>query len=178
MLLRVILLLSIFIMSKCIHAQTEYKQIIRDELTISFPSEPEHKVIDEKGKEAYILHLEGCSFMTGVAPDAIDDYGSYLKTSDSEQVARALRTLEGVAMGKINAKNQYLISMKSFQSGSNIGLDVEYATFEPSNPKSRKRFSTLLLIKNTLYIFDCWYMDDKDHSAERDKFFGSISLKG
>jgi hypothetical protein len=165
--------------SNDVTAQSWYKLIIRDEVTISFPEQPEHRIIDDKGKEAYIVRTDGCSFMVGISSDAIEDYESYLRMSDSQQVTKALLTLEGVANGKINAKKQYLISMKSFRSPQGyIGLDVEYATLNPNNPDSKKRFSTLILINNTLYIFDCWFMDTNDHSIEKDKFFQSLLLKG
>ena len=110
--MRSILLLSVALLSfYYTNAQTWYKQVMRDEVTISFPEEPEHKIVDDKGKETYILWTDGCGFMVGIAPGMIEDYDSYVKASDSVQVARALQTLEGVANGKISSKNQHLISM-------------------------------------------------------------------
>jgi len=173
----VLLIVFMFLLSSSVNAQAWHKQVIRNEVTISFPLKPEHKLIDNKGKEAYILHYEGCSFMAGIAPNVIEDYNSYVKASDSQRVATALRILEGVANGKLTSKDHHLISMESFRSGKNTGLDIAYTTLQPSDPKSRKRYSTLLLVKNTLYIFDCWYLDQVNHDKEKDKFFSSILLK-
>lgn len=173
-----LLLLCMFSLRIDATAQVWHEQAMHNEVKISFPAAPEHKYLDDSGRETYITHADGCGFMVGIAPHVVDNYGQYQKEPDSVQLKLGLKVLGDIANGKVSYNNQHLISMKSFRSGKTIGLDMEYTTKEPSDPGSRKRFSTLLLIKDTCYILECWYLDDREHDAEREKFFKSVLLKG
>lgn len=157
------------------YAQTWEKRILNDEISISFPIAPEYKIVGNK--EAYLCKVSGCAFMVGVAPKAFENYDSYLKLHETERISVIDSFLDEIVRGKLSYGNQYLISLKTIQSGKHIGKEMIYSTAELSDPDSRKRFTTLLLIKDTLYTFECWYIDSQPHDKERERFFSSIMIK-
>lgn len=179
MLKKIQLLIAILILSINVYAQSWYNQVARNEIAISFPLKPEYIFYEDKGIECYKCKTDHCKFAITFmdASKAIEDFEQYKRSSDSDQVKIAIGALESIAYGKIQNGNQHLISMKgALIQGKYIGLDIEYATHDPSNPDSKKKFSSLFIIKNNFYLVDCWYLDNQDHNAEKDKFFNSLLI--
>lgn len=179
MLKRILIFIIILLLSINVEAQSWYKQVARNEIAISFPFKPEYSFYEDKGIECYKCKTDHCKFALTFmdATKVIEDFEHYKSSSDSEQVKIAISALEGIAYGKIRNRNQHLISMKGVLiQGKYVGLDIEYATHEPSNPESKKKFSSLFIIRNNFYLVDCWYLDNQDHKEEKDKFFNSLLI--
>ncbi|MEZ2442779.1 hypothetical protein AB6805_13740 [Chitinophaga sp. RCC_12] len=170
------MILALTLLSFPIYAESWYRLVLYDEISIEVPKNSDHKVIDLKN-EAYLSTVDGCSFMIGIVKGAFDNRGNYLSWSEEERVNNTLSLFEGILQGKLTRGNQQLISKKAFQTGKYIGMDIVYRTKASSDPDSRKRFVTFIAIENTLYMFECWYMDGKDHTKEKEKFFGSMRTK-
>ncbi|WON93781.1 hypothetical protein [Sphingobacterium sp. UGAL515B_05] len=155
-----------------------HKKNIDSVLELSFPKKPIHFPLTEQGLERYICQQGGCYFSLSIRDSIIDDYYGYLLASDSTRESWANSTLNWVIDSKVNQPFHYLISKETLRLGYNdFGVDIVYATSDLTMAESNKRFAKLLLLGNSLYILDVWYMDDELHDLEKDKFFKSVSLK-
>ncbi|WP_333624255.1 hypothetical protein [Sphingobacterium siyangense] len=160
------------------YARKWYTEHIDNVFCISFPTKPIHLPTDSLGVVQYICQQSGCLFSLSVKNGIIDDYYGYLLATERVRESWAHSILESIADSKINQPFHYLISKKANRLGYNdFGLDIEYATKEPSMPESNKRFSKLLLLGNSLYVLEVWYIDNEIHDLEKDEFFKSVSLK-
>jgi len=157
--------------------QKWHKQNINNELTASFPDKPVHSTLDDYGVEKYGCQYDNCYFSIEIKGDLIDNYYGFLLESDSIRESFAMETLESFAEAMVNQPFHYLISKQSKKLGPNdYGLDIVFATEEPTVPESNKRYSKLLLIGNSLYIFEVFYIDGEPHDSLKDKFFNSINF--
>ena len=165
-------------MSQNSYARKWHTENIANMFSISFPGKPAHFPLDDKGLERYVYQQGGCYFSLSIRDSIIDDYYGYLLASDSTRESWANSTLNWVIDSKVNQPFHYLISKETLRLGYNdFGVDIVYATSDLTMAESNKRFAKLLLLGNSLYILDVWYMDDELHDLEKDKFFKSVSLK-
>jgi len=147
-------------------------------LSVSFPTKPVHEPKDEEGWEQYLSHQAGCVFSLTIRSNMIEDYYGYLLAADSTRESWAMATLNWVVDSKVNQPFHFLISKQTNRFGYNdFGMDIIYATRQPSMQENNKRFSKLLLLGNSLYVLEVWYMDNEIHDLAKDKFFKSVSLK-
>ncbi|WP_342327992.1 hypothetical protein [Pedobacter sp. FW305-3-2-15-E-R2A2] len=165
------ILLMILIFSNSISNAQPWKTIIiNDEVSVNFPSLPIKKEI--QGKEMYFYRAEDYALMVGVAIKVFSDSSSQLKQQNSGEIKPADTFLSQVINGKIAHGNQILLSTKTVKIGNHIGKEIAYLTSD-----SKERFCFLLLTKDTLYTFECWYLKKNIKPNEKETFFNSILVK-
>lgn len=175
---KIIAFLFLLLFSLNSYGRKWHKENIDSVLSISFPTKPIHHPKDEDGWEQYLSHQAGCVFSLTIKSNIIEDYYGYLLAADSTRESWANFTLDWVVDSKVNQPFHYLISKQTNRFGYNyFGMDIVYATRRPSMQESNKRFSKLLLLGNTLYVLEVWYMDGEIRDLEKDKFFNSVLLK-
>lgn len=160
-------------------SQPEHKVDIGD-ISVQLPSDPKKANLDGMG-EMYICRSNGCGYLITVLPNAIKDYSKYQTLKEREKIKYSDSILTNFIEGKLStSSNKTLISRTRFQSKKNFGWEIKYSAPDPTRPEKKDplmRFSKVVLIGNTLYAIECWYLDDKDHETEKEKFFGSLLLK-
>lgn len=173
-----IVFIFLFLVSLNSYARKWYTENIDNVFCISFPTKPIHRPTDSLGVVQYICQQSGCLFSLSVKNGIIDDYYGYLLATDSERESWANSILESIADSKIIQPFHYLISKQANRLGHNdFEMEIVYATVQPSMPESNKQFSKLLLLGNSLYVLEVWYLDNEIHDLAKDKFFKSVSLK-
>ncbi|WP_129022407.1 hypothetical protein [Edaphocola flava] len=171
-------LLLIFIISQNSYARKWHTENIDNIFSISFPTKPIHRPTDNLGVVQYFCQQSGCLFSLSIKNGIIDDYYGYLLATDSDRESWANSILESIADSKIIQPFHYLISKQANRLGhSDFEMDILYETRQPSMQEDNKRFSKLLLLGNSLYVLEVWYMDNKIHDLAKAKFFKSVSLK-
>ncbi|MCS4165182.1 hypothetical protein [Sphingobacterium sp. BIGb0116] len=177
MLSKLLAIVFIFLVSINANAQKWQKENIDRVLEVSFPNKPIHFPVDEYGVKRFSCEKEGCLFSLSVKKDIVEDYYGYLLAADSTRESWAMATLNWVVDSKVNQPFHFLISKHANRLGYNdFGMDIVYATMQPSMQENNKRFSKLFLLGNSLYVFEVWYMDNERHDKIKDKFFKSIVI--
>jgi len=158
-----------------VSSQSWLNSTLNNEVRVSFPIQPEYRKVDNK--EVYLCKTSSCAFMIGIAPKMIEDYQKYNELSESDQLKTADSILTNFIGGKIGIGNRRVDYIRTIKIGKFFGKECGYTTETNNQQSGKKRFSTLILVRDKLYTFECWYLDEKEHDAEKERFFSSIVIK-
>jgi len=157
-----------------IQQQGWIRQEISDNVIVHFPNKIDHNVVN--GREIFACKMFNCAFMVGIAR-AIPDYTAFEKL----EIPVKKKIVDDFFSDFIKAKLEKLdirdVSINKIQLGGNIGRSLTYSVIGNPNKPSSVRFSQIFIVKNAVYTFECWYLDNKDHNHEKDIFFNSISIE-
>jgi hypothetical protein len=156
-------------------AQIWKRLILNNEVSVEFPSLPNKK--ESGNNQVYLYKTEEYALMVGVAKNGFSNYKPPTKIDSAQQLKFANDFLNNIIDGKISYKNQSIVSIKTIKIGEYLGKEIVYLTGDAKNENSRERFTSLLLIKDTLYTFECWFLKKNVNSLDKDVFFKSILVK-
>ena len=169
------LLILLILLVQPLYSQNWHIHTIHDEISVSFPTEATKDEIE--GKEMYISHIDGCAFILAISTNVIQNYDNYLLQDKNEKVKIINKFFDNFIRGKLAHNNKQLISIKTIKLGHYLGRQIKYSAVLPGSNQIRKRFSKMLLINNSLYSLECWYLDEQSHDKEREQFFNSLTIE-
>jgi len=163
------------IISFSVYSQTQKE--VENRIFVTFPTTPEYKTSSQA--TTYIAKTENCLFMTIVQRNIIPNYAQYIQAKKKWTNAEIKKVensfLDNAVKGKLDyTGNKGTVSEISI--GSFNGRKLEYSAINPATGERGKRFTILLLVRDKLVNFECWYLQDNDTSRiEKDNFQNSIT---
>lgn len=149
---------------------------VENGLFVTFPSTPEYQVNMQTA--SYIDKSTNCFFIVLVQRNVIPYYDKYVLAkkkwtqSEVKKVEDAL--LDNAAKATLDyTGNKGTIA--EIKIGLYSGRKIEYSAINLATGERGKRFSIMLLVRNRLVNFKCWYLKDNTIAkAEKDSFLNSI----
>ncbi len=154
------------------------KKEVENGLFVTFPIYPEYKT-NTQGT-SYVGKTKNCFFMTLVLR-VIPNYHQYViakkKWTQSEIKEVEDSFLDNAVKGKVDYTGNKYTRSSEIKISEYRGRKVEYSAVNPANGVRGKRFFVMLLVRDKLVNFECWYLIDNETSkSEKDKFLNSISV--
>lgn len=172
---KIYLLVIILLTGHFSNAQSWKKIILNDEVSVEFPSLPVKREVE--GKDLYFYKATDYALMVGISKKAFTNYSLNLRLNENKRTKEKDDFLNGIINGKMTYGHQTLLSIKTIKIGECVGKKIAYLSADPKENASKRRFSILLLVKDTLYTFEYWYLKDQTQSDDRNVFFKSILVK-
>ncbi len=85
----------------------------------------------------------------------------------------------GAVQGTLNTAKGTLLNERNYTFGDSPAKEITYTAPHPETGKPMTCFKRMFVLDRTLYLFDCWYLEEGNAASEEDKdtFFNSIQLK-
>jgi len=145
---------------------------VDNELFVTFPTTPEYQANTEA--TSYVAKSANCLFMSLVLRNQIPNYDQYVmakrKWTQSEIKKVEDSFLDNAAQGKLDYTGSKGI-IKEIQIGKFSGREIKYSAVNPASGERGKRFLTLLLVRDKIIFFECWYLKDNTTSKNQKEFF-------
>ena len=158
-------------------AQSVEKKV-GNNLCVYFPSDPNYNSV--YGMNSYFVKTSNCAFISLVQENAIpfDTYYQLTKYTSNKQEPVISKFLDGYVESKLSTAGATLLTSNHIKIGNFLGLEISYRALNPATAESGLRVSRMYFISNTVYCFECWYLNNSsDCSIEKNTFFKSIKLK-
>ena len=173
-----LILFLLTLTTSLIFGQTEKE--IENGIFVTFPTNPQYQA--NADATSYIATTDNCIFMGMVLRSQIPNYPQYVQarkkwtTSEIKMVEDSF--LDNAVKGKLDYIGKQNSSSSEIKIGDFRGRKMEYSAINPVTGERGKRFSIMLLVRDKVVSFECWYLIDNESSRiEKDSFLKSISLK-
>lgn len=160
------------------YAQNWKKTSVGNNVSVMFPNEAKYELKSNNGKQVgtYLSISQNCLFMTMVSYDMIPNYPEFVNLKQEEQEVFIGILLDNVAKGKLLYSNTKT-NVESFTINGCQARRVAYSGINPQTGKEAKRYSTMFMVSNKVFTFDCWYLNSKPLCQnEKNTFFNSIRI--
>lgn len=171
-------LLTMFLFCS-LFALGQSKKEIDDGIFVTFPTIPEYEANTKT--TTYIAKTDNCLYMTIVQLNVIPNYPQYVQAKKKFTAAEIKKIedsfLDNVVQGKLGYTDSKG-SISEIKMGQFSGRKVEYSALNIATGERGKRFAVLLMVRNQLINFECFYLLDNEVSKiEKDKFLNSIQIQ-
>lgn len=158
---------------------SQVQKEIENGIFINFPNTPTYKTV--QNASTYISKTDNCFFMVIVQRDILPDYPNYLlaqkKWTETERKQVIDSFLDNAVKGKLDyTGNSGEVS--EIKIGKFYGRKLSYSAMNPASGERGERFSIILLVRDKLLNFECWYLNNSSNSeTEKNNFLNSIIVK-
>lgn len=174
MLLNAIIITTMLFNFQSIGDEPWKKLVLNDEVSVEFPSLPIKKNIDDN--EMYFYKSNEYAIMVVASKTAYPKYKAKLKKKFLDQTEFTNSFLNAVVDDKLSSDNIFDVSVKSLEIGDCIGREVNYVSAGKGNMNKQNRFTILIMVKESLYTFEFWYLKGVANTDDKRRFFNSIFI--
>lgn len=149
---------------------------IENGIFVTFPTTVEYQASTQA--TTYVGKTDNCLFMTMVLRNQIPNYPKYVQAKKkwtSTEIKKVEDSfLDNAVKGKLDyTGNKGTVS--EIKIGEFSGRRIEYSAVNPASGERGKRFTIMLLVRDKLVSFECWYLKETENAKiEKDKFLNSI----
>jgi len=173
-LVAVVILFPFFIAN----AQNWKRTSVGNNVSVMFPLEAKYELKSNNGKQVgtYLSISQSCLFMAMVSYDMIPNYPEFVNLKQEEQEVFIGTLLDNVAKGKLLYSNTKT-NVDRFTINGCQARRVAYSGVNPQTGKEAKRYSTMFMVSNKVFTFDCWFLNSEPQGQnEKNTFFNSIRI--
>lgn len=168
----------LFVILLCSNAQNWKRKNVGNNVSASFPCDVSYELKNNDGKQigTYICRTQDCAFMVMVFYDMIPNYPNFVNWKKEEQNSIVKILLDNVAKGKLMYSNSKT-NIESYKINGFQARKIAYSGVNPATGDVGKRYSTMILVNNKVFTFDCWYLSSEPKcNTEKETFFNSIRI--
>lgn len=172
-------LLVILMSLATISSYSQTTKEVENGLFVTFPSTPKYQANTQA--TSYVGESKNCIFMVMILRNQIPNYNQYelakkkWTQSDVKKVEDSF--LDNAAKGKLEYTGSSGI-ITEVKIGLFRGRKMEYNAINPVTGERGKRFTIMLLVRDKVVSFECFYLIENTISKqEKDKFLNSIKVK-
>jgi hypothetical protein len=169
-----ILAILLTTISLSVYSQTQKE--VENGIYVTFPTTVEYQASTQA--TTYVGKTDNCLFMSMVLRNQIPNYSQYVQAKKkwtSTEIKKVEDSfLDNAVKGKLDyTGNKGTVSV--IKVGEFSGRKIEYSAVNPATGERGKRFTIMLLVRDRLVSFECWYLIETENAkTEKDKFLNSI----
>lgn len=162
-----------------IAAFSQTQKEVEDGIFVTFPTAVEYKANTQA--TTYIGKTKNCLFMSVVMRNAIPNYAQFVQAKKKWTKAEIKKVEDSFLDGAVKGTFDYTGNkgrVTEIKIGKFSGRKVEYSAINPATGERAKVFTIMLLVRDRVVDFECWYLKDNASSRiEKDNFLNSIKIK-
>lgn len=148
-------------------------------LFVTFPNTPEYQANSQA--TSYVAKSDNCFFMAMVLRNQIPNYDQYVLAKKKWTQAELKKVEDSFLDNAVKGKLDYTGNkgtVSEIKIGSFSGRKIEYSAVNPATGERGKRFSIMLLVRDKMVSFECWYLkENTTANNEKNDFLNSIKAK-
>ncbi|MGY5351548.1 hypothetical protein ACXGQW_03125 [Wenyingzhuangia sp. IMCC45533] len=152
---------------------------IENGIFVTFPLEVKYQV--NNNQTSYVCKTDNCMFIVLTQRNVIPNYHLYAKAKKNWSKNEIAKVENSFLDNAVQGKLAYTESKGEF---SNYKLDhfngryLNYKAINPLTGKKSTRYSKILLVRDRLINFECWFLNE-NHEAlqQKENFYKSIRYK-
>lgn len=172
-----ILAILLTTISLSVYSQTQKE--VENGIFVTFPTTVEYQASTQG--TTYVGKTDNCLFMSMVLRNQIPNYPQYVQAKKKWTTAEIKKVEDSFLDNAVKGKLDYTGNkgtVSEIKIGEFRGRKIEYSAVNPATGERGKRFTIMLLVRDRLVSFDCWYLKETGNAkTEKDKFLNSIESK-
>lgn len=158
---------------------SQVQKEVENGIFVSFPDSPTYKTV--QNASTYTSKTDNCFFMVIVQRNMIPDYPNYLLAQKKWTATERKKVIDSFLDSAVKGKLDYTGNsgeVSEIKIGNFYGRKLSYSATNPASGERGERFSIILLIRDKLLSFECWYLKNNSNSkTEKNNFLNSITTK-
>lgn len=163
----------------CVSIFSQTQKEVENGIFVTFPSTIKYQANTQA--TIYTGKTENCLFMSMVFRNQIPNYVQYVQVRKKWTKTEIKKVEDSFLDNAVKGKLDYTGNkgtVKKIKVGDFSGREVEYSAINPATGERGKRFTIMLLVRDRLVDFECWYLKNSASSKiEKDNFLSSIKAE-